>query len=247
MKKGIAVFLALLFVFALAGCGAEAQPGKAATEKATTRRVMPAPSAAVDPLEIDFGYCGYGVTDNPAAPCDCWYAFDKKGDAPDCIWFRQPLTLCRNDGECAFKTNNELHCIPAGKNPTFDFDIVFIDPFTCYDSVTGTYFVRGELTFEETEDLLSGTKYAFTDEYSVSEDKTERDTYSLEFREDGTCTLTENDFEYEGSWELKAPRVIRTEFETFGENYYIEYNGDGSVAYIGDSANMTANHFEKIQ
>lgn len=248
---GTAVAMSLALCVALVGCGgsgstsggsasdnvAEEEIVEEGTEAEDTEEpeaeAAPAvePAANVDPEDIDPGSLDQENTS------DLWWSdgvqsgeylyFTRAGnDAGKTVTFGTSV-----DDESAIwdVELSDGHLVSAA-GAEREFDIMFIDSFTCYDNATGTLYVRGEMTQAEYEALLVGS-------YALNPDDESEDTFTL--MEDGTLIQTFNGTDYEGTWSIINTTEVCFDFGTYDDDYeFVIENGevttimDGSTPFV---------------
>jgi hypothetical protein len=104
-----------------------------------------------------------------------------------------------------------------------EFDIVFIDNFTCYDYATDTLYARGEMSQADYEALFADATFA------LDPDDPEANCFTL--NADGTLVQTYGGNEYEGTWSVVNTTELNFAFDTYDDDYGFEIT-DGQVDQI---------------
>ena len=220
MKKWLVLCMAAVMMLSLGGCGKEKAPDRT-------------PEAAVDPLTMDWGLVRDENVDNSS---DLWY---KNGDAAsgEYIYFTNTLVVDCTAG-CSFnrvvaeedvlyapcdvgegeKANHLLPSPEGGWPDGRDFDLVFNDPFTAYDSVTETWYSRGDFAAMES---------AFSDMTFTNKERPEN---VIVFHADGTAVESFNSMEYVGTWRVLTPTLVRFNDGDYDYDFDAVWNEDGSLA-----------------
>lgn len=203
MKKSIALLLAFLLLLALAACGSKS-PAKSpdSTEPATTSEpeVTPAPETAVDPTEIEWGYQAPGSSDT-----QYWYVDGDKSAAS--FLFFEDGYLTTVDGETRSTIDTKIvdkHIVDYDTDGgTFDF--VFTDVLTCYDLVSGQWYMRSD--YETVVDSLTGATF-------VCEAGSQ---WKYTFNADGTMVYDNDGTLNTGTWWIQDARTINNHYDDEGD------------------------------
>lgn len=256
MKKTLALLLSLSLMLTLAACGGgpgnDGQttapvPGVTLSpdDEKTAARQLPDPAANINPSAV---FEGQFLDERGSPKSDYWYAVPANEDIPEYFylmpvtniyWAPDPHdTSLTNllETSYGFVTDDNNHCVPEetdddGSEPAFD--IVFIDPFTAYDYVRESYYIRGDLSYEEATEQLNDTEYVLNiEEYDEFYADEPGDCYGVSLNSDGTAVSWENSYEAEGEWELVGVDYLRLYFDYESEDYYIFRDDNGNIEYI---------------
>lgn len=203
MKKrawiSIAVAFACALCLALIGCGS----GGGATDGGNMERT---PEANIDPNEIEPGMLA--VSDDVTRTSDLWHV---DGDASKGgVYF----VSCSSDlgvlsvyfvddqgketestgGSEPYNQVKDKHLVSSdGVEPAYDFS--FEDPFTCYDNLSKTWYVRGDKAYEDVKAAFAGKSWG--DSFST-----------FNFAEDGTFEEDRDGTVFKGKWVVSTPNVV---------------------------------------
>lgn len=216
--------LALLLSASLCACGGGASSGSGNTEgkaeekttaaqtEAETRKEteteapetkQAVPEAVLDPEEIKWGYNEVGNNDT-----QYWYP---DGDKTQKTYvFFEDLYLNRVDGEEREALSSEIvdgHIVDYDTKGK-EFDFVFTDVFTCYDLVSGQWYMRS--SYDQALETL--TAAVFVCEAG--------DQWKIAFHEDGTVEYDCDGKNYAGTW-------------WFEDACTVNYSFDGDDGYSG--------------
>ena len=115
----------------------------------------------------------------------------------------------------------------SGADADRQFDIVFIDNFTCYDYATETLYRRGTMSQADYEALLVGT-------YAYNPDDLDEDTFDLQ--EGGVLIQTFDGKQYEGTWSVINTTEVLFDFGTYDDDYdFVMENGEVTAIMDGSS------------
>ena len=210
--------LALALVFSLSACGGSGGSGSSSSSSnSSTPRTA---EANIDPATLTAGQSNYG-NDDATTYSDYWYA--EGDDKNPALYFDSnsimtPVFL-DEDGYDATVTYSSAkvedgHLVPSGKADP-DYDIVFDDPFTCYDFVTKTWYSRGDYTAAMAK--IVNTTW-----------KSQTGDYTMELMEDGTVVYS--DEEENGTWHFTSlDRIDITPPNDEGFEYTIAYDDSGKA------------------
>ncbi len=192
-----AIALALVLSCSITACGGGSGGSTSGGDAGSGASATSAPregSANVDPAELEAGYSE--PDDAKITYTDYWYVDGEKTPA---LYFQNnsvmtPVFLNEDGSEKTVKTGTATikdgHIVPEGEaDPTYD--IVFDDPFTCYDFATGTWYTRGDNNAELAKVVNTTWKS------QSKEDK-------LELMQDGSLTYTEDGKTQSGTWHFTA-------------------------------------------
>lgn len=198
MKKIFSVLFLFILIFSLSACGNN----------------FPKAEAVADPAEINWGSGEEG---------DRWY-LDGKEEEENYLIFTKASTgkdcyICQSVTE---GNKSELTCTAREKHLTVPggiIDIIFPDQFTAYDTVSKTYYSRGNL-----KDLMSSLGNL------VFEEKTDA-TNVLKLNEDGKCKEKYLGNTYTGTWKLCTPDTVRCTFkdDDFPYEFKVVKDDDGNI------------------
>lgn len=214
--------LALVLVFSLSACGGSGGSGSNSSSSSSSSTPRTA-EANIDPATLTAGQSNYD-NDDATTYADYWYA--EGDDKNPALYFDSnsimtPVFL-DEDGYDATVTYSSAkvedgHLVPSGKADP-DYDIVFDDPFTCYDFVSKTWYSRGDYT-------AAMAKIVNTTWKSQSND------YTMELMEDGTVVYS--DEEENGTWHFTAlDRIDITPPNDEGFEYTIGYDDSGKATSL---------------
>lgn len=247
-KSALATLCTLLLGLALVGCGKGSDTGKTDQSQTSTQAESAPeeefiePEATLSPADIDSGY----------VPEDAYHAAQPWNDEyrTSDIWWKDGqegtegifLTNAGNDAgkavtwvdgdgyetdtqfEMTITEDNHLASKP-GEEPAID--LVFNDHLTCFDSVSGTWYVRGDA--DELNALLA--------ELSVT---TEDGRWSIMFAEGGTFSDVYDDEESTGTWEFISSCNIRLTYDSGLDPEVLDVvrNEDGQVIELSNTWNQ---------
>ena len=183
----VVVAFALACSCIIAGCGG----GSGAVE--SKERV---PEANVDPSRIDSG--SYLADNGFGYSADVWYI---DGDTSRPGFYLEAWTVVLPvffdesgkpiDPDCD-ATIKDKHLVPSEECER-GYDIVFVDPMTCYDSVSNTWYSRGD--YNAVMAKVVNTKWKSLTNESIE----------IELREDGTLVESIDGKQAEaGTWAITA-------------------------------------------
>lgn len=219
---GATAALMLALACTLAACGGSGSGSGSGGATSTPRTAEP----NFDPATLSAGLSN-NDTAGALTYTDYWYA-DGDSEHP-ALYFQNnsimtPVFLNADGTEKTTKAGKtkiaDGHLVPDGDaDPTYD--IVFDDPFTCYDSVSQTWFTRGDYT--ATLAKVVNTKWT----------SQQNGANSLELMEDGTAVFT-GKFSSTGTWHLTAiDRIgIADDSESEMREYDLSYDGSGKVTSL---------------
>ena len=185
MPYVVVVAFALACSCMIAGCGG----GSGAVESKER-----APEANVDPSRIDSG--SYLADNGFGYSADVWYI---DGDTSRPGFYLEAWTVVLPvffdesgkpiDPDCD-ATIKDKHLVPSEECES-GYDIVFVDPMTCYDSVSNTWYSRGD--YNAVMAKVVNTKWKSLTNESIE----------IELREDGTLVESRDGKQAEaGTWPL---------------------------------------------
>ncbi len=209
--------LALVLAFSLSACGGSGGSGSNSSSSSSTPRTA---EANIDPTTLTAGQSNYG-NDDATTYADYWYAEgdDKKPALCfDSNSIMTPVFLDEDGYDATVKYSSakaeDGHLVPSGKADP-DYDIVFDDPFTCYDFVTKTWYSRGDYT-------AALKKIVNTNWQAQGAD------YTMELKDDGTVIYS--DEEESGTWHFTAlDRIDIAPPDGEGFEYTIKYDDSGKA------------------
>ena len=183
----VGVAFALACSCMIAGCGG----GSGAVE--SKERV---PEANVDPSRIDSG--SYLADNGFGYSADVWYI---DGDTSRPGFYLEAWTVVLPvffdesgkpiDSDCD-ATIKDKHLVPSEECES-GYDIVFVDPMTCYDSVSNTWYSRGD--YNAVMAKVVNTKWKSLTNESIE----------IELREDGALVESRDGKQAEaGTWAITA-------------------------------------------
>lgn len=155
-----------------------------------------APEANVDPSRIDSG--SYLADNGFGYSADVWYI---DGDTSRPGFYLEAWTVVLPvffdeggkpiDPDCD-ATIKDKHLVPSEECES-GYDIVFVDPMTCYDSVSNTWYSRGD--YNAVMAKVVNTKWKSLTNESIE----------IELREDGTLVESRDGKQAEaGTWAITA-------------------------------------------
>ncbi len=183
----VVVAFALACSCMISGCGG----GSGAVESKER-----APEANVDPSRIDSG--SYLADNGFGYSADVWYI---DGDTSRPGFYLEAWTVVLPvffdesgkpiDPDCD-ATIKDKHLVPSEECES-GYDIVFVDPMTCYDSVSNTWYSRGD--YNAMVAKVVNTKWKSLTNESIE----------IELREDGTLVESRDGKQAEaGTWAITA-------------------------------------------
>lgn len=214
MKKLIAILLCVLML-CVAGCAdndIEFEP----TEYE--------PETTIDPSTVDFGY------DEKTDSYDRWYltntddvtyiyfSYDNKGSFDNCVGTYHLVKSGVVANSAALCASSDNHLNPALSSAAF-VDFVFEDYFTVYDYSSGNRYSRGNI--DEYNSYFADKTYAM-----------ENKQYAITFNSDSSCTKTDSENEFSGTWEIVSKSKVKCTFLKGDILFDIVYNDDYSVNSI---------------
>ena len=207
----LVVALALVLGCALSACS---------TTKART------PEANFDPATLR---AGDSNVDTKGAPTDTDYWYAESDSEHPALYFQNnsimtPVFLNADGTEKTARAGKSKvadgHLVPDGTAaPTYD--IVFNDPFTCYDSVSETWFTRGD--YAAVHAKLANTKW-----------QSQKSDTALELKDDGTAVFSGAYSSDSGTWQFTAIDHIDIVEEAGSEGfeYSIAYDDSGKATSL---------------
>ncbi len=209
--------LAFALALSLGACGGSGGSGGSSDSSASTPRTA---VANTDPATLTAGQSNYGK-ENVTTYADYWYA--EGDDEKPALYFDSNTIMTPvfldEDGYDATVTYSSAkvkdgHLVPSGKADP-DYDIVFDDPFTCYDFVTKTWYSRGD--YKAALEKIVNTSW-----------KSQTKDYTMDLKEDGTVVYS--DEEESGTWHFTAlDRIDIAPANDEGFEYTIKYDDSGKA------------------
>lgn len=214
------------------GSSSASGSASAASSSASAPASASAPSASADEL-LDPATINPGWLDSDVRTSDVWFL---NGDtSAEGIFFTNAaneagLSFTRvdaddHDGDSEFNlviTADKHLRTPEGTAPKID--IVFDDEMTCFDYVTGNFYIRGDL--KELQAAVSGNTYVMED----------RDDVEVTFNPDGSYVETVKGESETGTWKVAAATVVEMTYDSDGyvEEYRLTLEG-GKATRLMDS------------
>lgn len=225
------VALTTVLAFGLTACGGGKSGGasagssaSASSASAPTKKLEPA--ANTNPIYLEAG----SSTDHgkPSGESDMWYVDGDKSKGG--LYFENFLPLAPVFVDADGKQLNEYgypsavednHLIPAEEGEG-NFDLIFNDPMTCYDLVSGTWYIRGDYNKELAK---------IVDTHWTNEDNPE-DSFTL--KANGTIVWDNKEESTLKTWDVTAiDRVtLLFEDEESGFAYDCFYDDNGRMVRL---------------
>lgn len=212
--------LALALALSLGACSGSGGSGGSSDSSASTPRTA---VANTDPTTLTAGQSNYGK-ENVTTYADYWYA--EGDDEKPALYFDSSTIMTPvfldEDGYDATVTYSSAkvkdgHLVPSGKADP-DYDIVFDDPFTCYDFVTKTWYSRGD--YKAALEKIVNTSW-----------KSQTKDYTMELKEDGTVVYSDEG--ESGTWHFTAlDRIDIAPANDEGFEYTIKYGDSGKATTL---------------
>ncbi len=209
--------LALTLALSLGACGDSGGSGGDSSSTASTPRTA---VANVDPTTLTAGQSNYGK-ESVSTNADYWY--DENDEEKPALYFDSntimtPVFLDEDGHDATAKYSSakvvDGHLVPSGTADP-DYDIVFDDPFTCYDFVSKTWYSRGD--YKSALEKVANTKW-----------QSQNKDYTLELKEDGSAVFS--DEEKAGTWHFTAlDRIDVAPADAEGYEYTIVYDSSGKA------------------
>ena len=220
----------------LAGCGgsdSNSSSASASSASAPASSSAASSTAAVTDDVLDPAKINPGWLDSDVRTSDVWYLdgdtsaegifFTRANNEAGLSFTRVDANDQNGDSEFNLVITEDKHLrTPEGLAPKID--IVFDDDMTCYDYVSGNFYIRGDL-----KELTS----MMADKTFVMED---RDGIEVTFNADGTYSETVDGNTESGTWKVAAATVVEMTYDSNG--YVEEYRltiDNGNVPRIMDS------------
>lgn len=226
----------------LAACGGGSSSGAASSSAASSASSASASASVsasaasssaasadeyVDPATINPGWL-----DSDVRTSDVWFLngdpsaggifFTNAANEAGLSYTKVDANDQEGDSEFNLVITEDKHLRTAG-NTAPKIDIVFDDVMTCYDYVSGNFYIRGDL--KELTSMMAGKTYKAED----------RDDIEMTFNEDGTYVETVKGKSETGTWKVAAATVVEMTYDSDG--YVEEYRmtiDNGAVPRIMD-------------
>ncbi len=182
-----------------------------------------APANTIDPENIDWGF------DSEKLEYDRWYL--QNSDDVTYIFFSDDEDDLKENSICNYffvKSGVVSEAVPLnltddnhlkGSSGELSVDLVFEDCFNAYDYISDSYYSRGK---------LDEYNSYFADKVYSTEDKKSTITFNSDF----SCTKTDLENEFSGTWEVVSKSKVKCSFLKGEILFDIKYNDDMSVKYI---------------
>ena len=237
MNKYVKLIMASAMALSLCACGGSSSSSSSTTTTSTT--TTPKAVANIEPSSIDPGknYSREGLTS------DLWFSW---GNDEDYFYLTRGNKEYYPSGfgiswyyngeevldDSSYNEIEDMHLVST-EGSNLEFDLIFIDTFTAYDSVSGQYYSREGYSLDDIEPI-------FYDQY-VESDKGN----SLEFHSDYTVNEVWSKTEGTGTWYvLNATQISYTpdgDNNSYSFDVYLDDNG--KLDYI-DSFEMGTYYVE---
>lgn len=225
----------------LAGCGggsksassAAASASASASASAAASSSVASSSAASADEYVDPATINPGWLDSDVRTSDVWFLngdksaggifFTNAANEAGLSYTKVDANDQDGDSEFNLVITEDKHLRTAG-NTAPKIDIVFDDVMTCYDYVSGNFYIRGDL--KELTSMMAGKTYKAE----------ERDDVEMTFNEDGTYVETVKGKSETGTWKIAAATVVEMTYDSDG--YVEEYRmtiDNGTVPRLMDS------------